>query len=97
MRSGSSTDSDSDRVNYPLNADEMEENKDEALVISIEGPQLQEPASQENQSETSIRSQEEPASQENQSETSIRSLAQSQQEPASQEEPASTINIIEEV
>lgn len=80
MRSGSSTDSDSDRVNYPLNADEMEKNKDEALAISIEGPQLQEPASQENQSETSIRS-----------------LAQSQQEPASQEEPASTINIIEEV
>ena len=67
MRSGASTDSDRDRVNYPLNADEMEENKDEALVISIEGPQLQEPASQENQSETSIRSlaksQEEPASQ----------------------------------
>ena len=66
MRSGASTDSDRDRVNYPLNADEMEENKDEALVISIEGPQLQEPASQENQSETSIRSlaqsQEEPAS-----------------------------------
>ena len=80
MRSGSSTDSDSDRVNYPLNADEMEKNKDEALAISIEGPQLQETASQENQSETSIRS-----------------LAQSQQEPASQEEPASTINIIEEV
>ena len=46
----------------------MIENKDEAPVITIEEPELQEPSSQENQQETNVRSmdqsQEGPTSQE---------------------------------
>ena len=43
-------------ANNSHNADEMIENKDEAPVISIEEPELQEPSSQENQRETNVRS-----------------------------------------
>ena len=60
---------DTDRVNNTQNDDEMEENKDEAV---IEGPHLQEPASQKKegqpdtrsqaQSQEGVESQEEPSS-----------------------------------
>ena len=60
-------------ANNPHNADEIIGNKDEAPVITIEEPELQEPSSQENQQETNVRSmdqsQEGPSSQEEPSST----------------------------
>jgi hypothetical protein len=61
------------RSNNQHNADEVIGNKDEAPGITIEEPELQEPSSQENQQETSVRcmdqSQEGPTSQEEPSST----------------------------
>merc|ERR1719232_2554024 len=69
------------RANNQHNVDEMIENTDEAPVITIEEPELQEPSSQENQQEP----------------LNVRYVDQSQEGPTSQDEPSSTIKTNGEV